>query len=125
MNTATFAAHARLFIQHVVQGELGEASAILQRHPELIHDRNSVRETPLHWLAIENELAGVRLLAKAGAAVDCADHAGSTVLCHCAGLGLIEICRLLLDRGADPHQRSSFCWNPPCMLRRAILRSRR
>ena len=108
MNTETFPAFSRNFSWCVRQRKSSDAREILSRHPELIHDRNCARETALHWLAIENEIEGVRDLIAAGARVDCTDHADSTFLADCAGLGLVEMCRLLLDHGADPAQKSTF-----------------
>lgn len=108
MNTETFPALSRNFIWCVRHCKVADAREILSRHPELIHDRNCARETVLHWLAIENEIEGVRDLIAAGARVDCTDHSDSTVLADCAGLGHVDLCRLLLDHGADPAQKSTF-----------------
>jgi ankyrin repeat protein len=77
-----------------------EAAGMLERDPSLIAVRNSVGETALHYLVVENELASVEWLVDRGADVNTRDDFGGTPLMHAAVLGYMELCEFLLSRGA-------------------------
>lgn len=80
---------------------LEEARTLLDAQPELIHARTGLDETPLHYLAVENHLEGVRLLHERGAALDVVNEFGESPLFQALGLGNREVAEYLLDHGAD------------------------
>lgn len=103
MNTYSYDPHARHCLAAIFQGRLDDAVAKLKAHPELVRNRNNCGESPLHYLAIENELEGVRLLLAHGAdpSSKCLD--GASVLMDAASLGLTEVVSELIQHGADVH----------------------
>jgi ankyrin repeat protein len=114
MNSTTFTVHGRDLVTSCLQDDLDAARGILARHPELINDRNNCRETPLHYLAIEDCLAGVELLIKTGAAVEViGTNDDTTPLFDAAGLGLVGMARLLIANGANVNRRQTFLEETP------------
>lgn len=81
--------------------DLAKAESMIAADRGLLNARNSLGETVLHWLAIENALAEVRLLIRLGADVNCINESGRTPLMEIAMLGLEDMCRLLLEHGAN------------------------
>ena len=79
------------------------AGRLIKDHPDLLKRRNSLEETALHFLTVENYPRGVDFLCQNGAEVDTLDFSGSTPLIHAATLGYEEIVRVLLSHGADPN----------------------
>lgn len=75
--------------------------ALLNAEPQLIAERTGLGETPLHYLAVENQLDAVRLLIARGASVNTVNECHSTPLSDAASLGYEEMVALLLDSGAD------------------------
>lgn len=102
MNVYTFRPHSRRFIALCEAGEFGQAAELLDRHDYVVSDRNYSGETPLHWLAVEGDIDGVRLLLARGADANTADHHGDTVLSDACSLALVQIAELLLRHRADP-----------------------
>lgn len=78
---------------------------MLRSKPELLESMDSVGETPLNYLAVENNLEGVRLLAQMGADVNSRDDFRSTALHHAARLGSSEMVELLITLGADANAK--------------------
>ncbi len=58
--------------------------------------------SPLRWAVIMDRPRLVRLLIEYGAYVNETDRFGNTPLMEAAGLGNLELCKILIDRGADP-----------------------
>ena len=109
MNTVTFNAHARRFVQAALRGDLDAARELLARHPDLIRNRNNTGETPLHYLAVEDCQDGAEMLIAAGAAVDShGTHEDVTPLYDVAGLGLVALAQLLIRHGADVTRKQAF-----------------
>lgn len=77
--------------------------ALLNAEPGLMAERTGLGETPLHYLAVENQLDAVRLLIARGASVNTVNECRSTPLSDAASLGYEEMVGLLLDHGADLH----------------------
>ena len=72
--------------------------------------RHPLAVTPLHAALFGRQVDTARLLIERGADVNAAragngTRAGWTALHYAAGLGLAELARMLLDRGADPSSR--------------------
>ena len=78
-----------------------EAARMLAEDPSLVGVKNSIGETAMHYLAVENELASVEWLLDRGADVNTRNDFGGTPLMDSASLGYREICEMLLKRGAD------------------------
>jgi ankyrin repeat protein len=75
---------------------------MLDAQPGLIRSKTPAHgETALHWLAIENHVAGVRFLLARRAAVDEPTNSGETPLMSAARLGYVELCSVLLQAGAN------------------------
>lgn len=94
-----FEAQTQHFIDFVMAEECALAEDLLKEHPELMCDRNISGETPLHWLAIENQIAGVRMLLKYGADANSTDYSGDCILYSAAWLGRVEIVSILFAAG--------------------------
>ncbi|MES2258849.1 MAG: ankyrin repeat domain-containing protein [Pseudomonadota bacterium] len=80
-----------------------ELLALLAAEPHLMHERTGLGETPLHYLAVENQLAAVKLLVEHGALVDTVNECGGTPLSESASLGYCELVAYLLSRDAKLH----------------------
>ena len=59
-----------------VSNDLAEAEQLFRDDPEMIHATNSLGETPLHYLAIENDLEAVDWLRREGASIDTTNDFG-------------------------------------------------
>ncbi|MFG6430273.1 ankyrin repeat domain-containing protein [Roseateles sp. LYH14W] len=77
--------------------------ALLNAEPQLMNERTGLGETPLHYLAVENQLDAVRLLIARGAAVSTLNECRTTPLSDAASLGYEEMVGLLLEHGAMLH----------------------
>lgn len=91
-------AHAAVFGQPL-------ARRMMQRNPALLTDINSIGETALADVVIENYLEAARFLLDAGADINTRDMSGETPLMQAAGLGYQEMGALLLERSADVNAR--------------------
>jgi ankyrin repeat protein len=90
------------FIDAAVQDHT-VARQMLRAQPALLEAPWLHRETPLHFLAVENYLEGVRFLAEAGANVNATNRWGDSALIDVASMGNLEMARLLLGKGANPN----------------------
>ena len=84
-----------------VRSDLQVAAAMLADDPRIIHLRNGIGETTLHFLAVENCLPEVAWLIEHGAEVDTQNHFRQTPLMEAASLGLLDMCKLLISGGAN------------------------
>ncbi len=82
------------------------ATKMLSEDRTLLGIRNNLGETALHFLAVENELDAVQWLVYRGADVNTRSDFGDTPLLEAAQLGYVEMCRLLLENGAEISARS-------------------
>ncbi|MFZ8811217.1 MAG: ankyrin repeat domain-containing protein [Pyrobaculum sp.] len=64
--------------------------------------RNDLRETPLHYAAMEGHAEVVKMLLKHGANPNVRDFLGYTPLHYAAAYGRAEVVKLLLEHGANP-----------------------
>lgn len=81
----------------------GALRALVNAEPNLLTERTGLGETPLHYLAVENQYEAVQLLIARGASVNTVNDCGSTPLSDAASLGYEELVQLLLDHGAELH----------------------
>ncbi|CAE7261491.1 FCSK [Symbiodinium sp. CCMP2592] len=96
-------------------GSLEVCQALLERHPDLIHQEDTHGHTPLFW-AVRHGLAGAtQLLIRKGAASWHCDKRGLTALHWAAALGFARLCGMLVDvpaAAALKNQRCSRGWTP-------------
>ncbi len=72
-----------------------------------VDSRGSEGQTPLHWMATLGDVAGIRLLLEAGAAMDAVDNQGNTPLHEAVACRQTAAARMLVDRGADLYVRNN------------------
>ena len=82
-----------------------EAGRLLAQDPTLIAVTNSIGETALHFLVVEDDRPSVEWLLERGAAIDTRNIFGATPLMEVAYLGYLEMCEFLISRGADIEAR--------------------
>ncbi|MFM9996604.1 MAG: ankyrin repeat domain-containing protein [Phycisphaerales bacterium] len=87
------------------------AHVLLAQHPEVLEHHEYGGETPLHYLAVENHVSAVRFLLSMGASANPTNRFGQsplqeTVFIHKPRSSYLDIIRLLLEAGADPHHKS-------------------
>jgi ankyrin repeat protein len=78
------------------------AAAFLAEYPTILKAKNSIGETALHFLVIENAINSVHCLLKLGADINTTNESGETPLFNAAQLGYLEMCCFLLEHGANP-----------------------
>ncbi|KAG8741634.1 palmitoyltransferase akr1, partial [Ceratobasidium sp. 428] len=85
------------------RGDVSLLQSIVSRGLGNVTDRDSQNVTPLHWAAINAQLAACEYLIQAGAEVDAlGGELVSTPMQWAARNGYIYIVQLLLQHGADP-----------------------
>jgi ankyrin repeat protein/GNAT superfamily N-acetyltransferase len=107
---------------------LSEGAALLAAEPGLLEARVGVGETPLHYLAIEDQIDAVRFLHEHGADLEAPNEFGETALRMCLRLGNRGVADYLLDQGADVHDRQrgetmlheAACGGDVTLIRRVI-----
>lgn len=77
------------------------AEALLASHPSLFDLRNSIGETVLHFLAVENELEAVAWLFARGFSLKTQNTFGTPMVFEVAGGGHRELLLWLARHGAD------------------------
>jgi ankyrin repeat protein len=95
----------------LAESDRERAKRLLDQHPELLHLRGFMLETPLHYAAVENDCIAVRYFLERGANPNVTNKCGcsplqETVFLHSANISYLDVIRLLLEAGADPHFRS-------------------
>lgn len=83
------------------QGEFVAAANFLQSTPDLIHARNGIGETVLHFLAVEENLAAVEWLHTRGADLNAKNGFGVPLQFEVALLEYLDLFVWLLEHGAD------------------------
>ena len=78
------------------------AADLLALHPELVTLRNSIGETVLHFLAVENDREGVQWLFSRGFSLNTGSDFCDPAIFEVASLGYQELLLWLLEHGADP-----------------------
>jgi len=91
----------------LLDGDFVAAEALLASNPELIDARNSVGETVLHYLAVEDFKEGVAWLHARGSKLNTSDEFGVPLLFDIAVLGYRELFLWLVSNGADASARDS------------------
>jgi len=81
--------------------EFARAESMLAANPELYALRNSIGETVLHFLAVENDLEGVAWLYAHGFSLDTGTEFGEPMVFEVAVLGYKDLLLWLAQNGAD------------------------
>jgi len=84
------------------------AEAMLARAPALVHARNPLGKTPLHYAVTYGAPEFIDLLVAHGADVNAVDNTGLTPLHVAAMLGRVSEARQLIDYHADLEARDQF-----------------
>jgi len=79
------------------------ASSILTLHPRIISSTNSIGETVLHFVAVENDIEGVAWLYSKGANINTKNKFGDPVIFEVASLGYKELFAWFVKSGANLH----------------------
>src|SRR5690349_13476272 len=80
-----------------------EGAALLDAEPHLLEQRVGVGETPLHYLAEENQLEAVRFLHAHGADLEARNEFGESALRAAVLVAASDVAHYLIDNGADIH----------------------
>ncbi len=83
-------------------GDYEAAGQMIEQDPTIVAAKNSIGETALHFLVVENYLEAVEFLAGHGSDVNSRNDFGQSALYEAAQLGYLEMIDLLLRLGARP-----------------------
>jgi ankyrin repeat protein len=89
------------FRDTIFTGDFVRASELLGKKPALLHMMNSIGETALHFLAVEDDRDGVAWLHARGADLDTKNSFGQPVIFEVASLGYKELFTWFKDNGAN------------------------
>jgi len=92
-------------------GELDEMTRLIESGVSVNH-QDIVRDSPLHWAAMQGRLRAVQLLISRGADVDLQTERGRTALHHAVAISNTRIVYELLKGGADPNIQDRSRFNP-------------
>jgi ankyrin repeat protein len=75
--------------------------SLLATEPDLLNARTGLGETPLHYLAVENQIEAIKaLVEKKGADVNTLNDFGCSPISDAARLGYVDLVKYLLSVGA-------------------------
>jgi ankyrin repeat protein len=83
-----------------VASDLRAAAEMVAQDPVVLRLRNDLGETAMHSFAVEDFPREVAWLIENGSEVDTQNKFKQTPLMEVAGMGRLEMCRLLISRGA-------------------------
>ena len=89
-------------------GDYTTAMRLLKKNPKLRDERNSIGETVLHYLAVEDDREAVAWLHKQGADLNAVNEFGTPLLFEVALLGYRDLLLWLLEHGADPNAKDAY-----------------
>jgi hypothetical protein len=81
--------------------ELASAERLIAENPDLLDRTNSIGETVLHFLAVENDIEGVAWLHSRGADLNTKNRFGTPMVFEVAGFGHKDLLLWLAQHGAD------------------------
>lgn len=94
------------------QGIVRAGTALLRATPSDLEVKDSAGRTPLHWAAMMNHSAFLKMLLDAGAKVNARDVAGHTALMSGCACGAASAARILLQYGADENAQDHLGLTP-------------
>ena len=89
------------FLEAVWLMDRARASEMVADNPEVLQMRSGLGETPLHYLAVENHIDGVKWLYEKGSNLDTKNQFGTPVVFEVAQLGYRDLLVWLLKHGVD------------------------
>ena len=90
------------------EGDMSHAEKLLKIQPTLLHDRNGIGETVLHFLAVEDCLPAVAWLYQRGASLDTKNEFGTPALFEAAELGYTQLVEWFIANGASTSQTDQY-----------------
>lgn len=103
------------YFEAVKAGNLAMLKTLLVADKKLVHVKDSVGQSALHWAAKRNDVPIARLLKQVGADVDAVDMTLRTPLFMAARYDMPEMVSLLLDMGAN-RTLASLNGKTPCSV---------
>ena len=93
-------------LRNAAYADLAAARELIASDASIVEAKNSIGETALHFLVVENQLAAVEFLAQHGSDVNNRNDFGTPAIIEAAQLGYREMVKLLADLGAvtDPDE---------------------
>lgn len=90
------------------RADFSRASTLLEQDSSLIDERNSIGESLLHFLAVENNRQAVEWLHARGADLNASNEFGTPLLFEVAQLGYRDLFLWLIEHGADPKKKDTL-----------------
>ena len=87
----------------VYSHDFDSASNIIGQDPAILSATNSIGETVLHFVAVENDIEGVAWLHSKGADINTRNQFGDPVIFEVASLGYKELFAWFIKSGANLH----------------------
>lgn len=87
-------------------GFRGTIVSLLEKHPEMIEERNQIMQTPLGWAAEKGDDWSVELLIGKGANLEAKSNNGQTPLSRAVTYAPLSTVNILLQKGADIESQS-------------------
>ncbi|MCX6835959.1 MAG: ankyrin repeat domain-containing protein, partial [candidate division Zixibacteria bacterium] len=87
--------------QAVETGNVEQIRTLLEANPELVNERDTAQNLPLHLAATTGQVAVIELLLSKGADIEAGDRENTTPLTVAAMLNKPEAVRLLVEKGAS------------------------
>lgn len=88
-------------LRNAAYTDLAAARELIANDASIVEAKNSIGETALHFLVVENQLEAVKFLAQAGSDVNNHNDFGTPAIIEAAQLGYGEMVELLLKLGAN------------------------
>ena len=87
-------------LRNAAFADLPLARKLIHDDPTIVTAKNSIGETPFHYLVVENQLEAVEFLVQHGSDVNNQNEFGIPAIVEAAQLGYVEMVDLLLKLGA-------------------------
>ena len=85
----------------VLQRNFSTAQSLVSEHPEIRALRNGIGETVLHYLAVENDIDGIKWLYNKGFGINVKNDFGTPVVFEVAQLNYKELVLWFISNGVD------------------------
>jgi ankyrin repeat protein len=99
--------HWYAFRNALYEKDFASAEKLLQETPALLNLANTIGETALHFLAVENDIDGVSWLKARGADLNSKNNFGTPVIFEVAQLEYKELFAWFVANAADIHATDS------------------
>jgi len=95
-------------IRDAVFFDLETAKKLIAEDPTIVQSKNSLGETPLHFLVVENALGAVKFLYENGASINTSNEFGNSAIAEAVSLKYYDMVDMLLTLGAEPNIDECF-----------------